>query len=116
VLNILTLLQTLAKGLGERFTSDTAQSYMNPYQQSVVDVEKRKAREDFDQTMQGIGTKAVGAGGAGGSRQAILEGEATSDLGQRLGDIQAIGTKQHLMMQGRHLKLKRVEKDFQVVH
>jgi roadblock/LC7 domain-containing protein len=84
----------LAKGLGERFTSDTAQSYMNPYQQSVVDVEKRKAREDFDQTMQGIGTKAVGAGSFGGSRQAILEGEATSDLGQRLGDIQAIGTKQ----------------------
>jgi len=84
----------LAKGLGERFTADTAQSYMNPYQQSVVDVEKRKAREDFDQTMQGIGTKAVGAGSFGGSRQAILEGEATSDLGQRLGDIQAIGTKQ----------------------
>lgn len=84
----------LAKGLGERFTSDTAQSYMNPYQQSVVDVEKRKAREDFDQTMQGIGTKAVGAGSFGGSRQAILEGEAASDLGQRLGDIQAIGTKQ----------------------
>jgi hypothetical protein len=84
----------LAKGLGERFTADTAQSYMNPYQQSVVDVEKRKAREDFGQTMQDIGTKAVGAGGFGGSRQAILEGEATSDLGQRLGDIQAIGTKQ----------------------
>jgi len=84
----------LAKGLGERFTADTAQSYMNPYQQSVVDVEKRKAREDFSKTMQDIGTKAVGAGGFGGSRQAILEGEATSDLGQRLGDIQAIGTKQ----------------------
>ena len=84
----------LAKGLGERFTADTAQSYMNPYQQSVVDVEKRKAREDFGQTMQDIGTKAVGAGSFGGSRQAILEGEATSDLGQRLGDIQAIGTKQ----------------------
>jgi hypothetical protein len=83
----------LAKGLGERFTADTAQSYMNPYQQSVVDVEKRKAREDFSQTMQDIGTKAVGAGGFGGSRQAILEGEATSDLGQRLGDIQSIGTK-----------------------
>jgi hypothetical protein len=84
----------IAKGLGERFTADTAQSYMNPYQQSVVDVEKRKAREDFSKTMQDIGTKAVGAGGFGGSRQAILEGEATSDLGQRLGDIQAIGTKQ----------------------
>jgi len=83
-----------AKGLGEQFTADTAQSYMNPYQQSVVDVEKRKAREDFEQTMQGIGAKAVGAGGYGGSRQAVVEGEAIGDLGQRLGDIQAIGQKQ----------------------
>jgi len=84
----------LAKGLGEQFTADTAQSYMNPYQQAVVDVEKRKAREDFSQTMQDIGSKAVGAGGFGGSRQAILESEATSDLGQRLSDIQSIGQKQ----------------------
>ena len=52
----------LAKGLGEQFTADTAQSYMNPYQQAVVDVEKRKAREDYSQTMQDIGSKAVGAG------------------------------------------------------
>jgi len=83
-----------AKGLGEEFTAGTAQQYMNPYQQAVVDVEKRKAREDFEQTMQGIGAKAVGAGAFGGSRQAVVEGEAISDLGQRLGDIQAIGQKQ----------------------
>jgi len=83
-----------AKGLGEQFTADTAQQYMSPYQQSVVDVEKRKAREDFEQTMQGIGSKAVGAGAFGGSRQAVIEGEAIGDLGQRLGDIQAIGQKQ----------------------
>ncbi len=83
-----------AKGLGEKFTADTAQQYMSPYQQAVVDVEKRKAREDFEQTMQGIGAKAVGAGGYGGSRQAVIEGEAIGDLGQRLGDIQAIGQKQ----------------------
>ncbi len=83
-----------AKGLGEKFTADTAQQYMSPYQQAVVDVEKRKAREDFEQTMQGIGAKAVGAGGYGGSRQAVIEGEAIGDLGQRLGDIQSIGQQQ----------------------
>jgi hypothetical protein len=83
-----------AKGLGEQFTADTAQQYMSPYQQAVVDVEKRKAREDFEQTMQGIGAKAVGAGGYGGSRQAVIEGEAIGDLGQRLGDIQSIGQQQ----------------------
>ena len=83
-----------AKGLGEQFTANTAQQYMSPYQQSVIDVEKRKAREDFEQTMQGIGAKAVGAGGYGGSRQAVIEGEAIGDLGQRLGDIQSIGQQQ----------------------
>ena len=83
----------LVEGLGDQFTSDTAATYMNPYQQSVVDVEKRKAREDHAQTMQDIGAKAVGAGGYGGSRHAIMEASAMSDLGQRLGDIQAIGTK-----------------------
>jgi hypothetical protein len=84
----------LAKGLGDKFTADTAQSYMNPYQQAVVDVEKRKAREDFAQTMQDLGAKAVAAGGAGGSRRGVAEAGAISDLGQRLSDIQAIGTKQ----------------------
>ena len=83
-----------AKGLGEQFTAGTAQQYMNPYQQSVVDVEKRKAREDFEQTMQGIGQKATGAGSFGGSRQAVVEGQAIQCLGERLGDIQAIGQKQ----------------------
>jgi hypothetical protein len=83
-----------AKGLGEQFTAGTAQQYMNPYQQSVVDVEKRKAREDFEQTMQGIGQKATGAGSFGGSRQAVVEGQAIQGLGERLGDIQAIGQKQ----------------------
>ena len=53
---------TLAKGLSDKFTTDTAQEYMNPYQQAVTDVAKRKAREDVEQTMQDIGTKAVGAG------------------------------------------------------
>jgi len=83
-----------AKGLGQQFTADTAQQYMSPYQQAVVDVEKRKAREDFGQTMQDIGAKAAGVGGYGGSRQAVVEGQAIKGLGERLGDIQAIGQKQ----------------------
>tara|TARA_R100000322_G_scaffold154974_1_gene113973 strand:+ start:835 stop:2469 length:1635 start_codon:yes stop_codon:yes gene_type:complete len=85
---------TLAKGLGDKFTTDTAQEYMNPYQQAVTDVAKRKAREDFEQTMQDIGTKAVGVGGFGGSRQGVVESEAISDLGQRLSDIQTLGSQQ----------------------
>jgi hypothetical protein len=44
--------------------------------------------------MQGIGRKAVGAGSFGGSRQGVVESEAISDLGQRLSDIQTLGSQQ----------------------
>jgi hypothetical protein len=83
----------LTKGLGQRFTSDTAQQYMSPYQQAVVDVEKREAIRQAERGMQDIGASAVGAGGFGGSRQAILEAEAGRNLQQRLGDIQTRGSQ-----------------------
>ena len=81
------------KGLGQRFTADTAQQYMSPYQQAVVDVEKREAIRQAERGMQDIGASAVGAGGFGGSRQAILEAEAGRNLQQRLGDIQTRGSQ-----------------------
>ena len=82
---------------GEQFTADTAQQYMNPYQQAVIDVEKRKAQEDFEnRILPQFEKQAVGAGGMSGlgSRagvQAALLGEAQ---GQRLGDIQSKGLQQ----------------------
>ena len=83
----------LTKGLGQRFTADTAQQYMSPYQQAVVDVEKREAVRQAERGMQDIGASAVGAGGFGGSRQAILEAEAGRNLQQQLGDIQTRGSQ-----------------------
>lgn len=83
----------LTKGLGQRFTADTAQQYMSPYQQAVVDVEKREAVRQAERGMQDIGAAAVGAGGFGGSRQAILEAEAGRNLQQQLGDIQTRGSQ-----------------------
>ena len=79
---------------GEKFTADTAQQYMNPYQQAVIDVEKRKAQEDFEtRILPQFEKQAVRAGGMSGlgSRagvQAALLGEAQAE---RLGDIQAKG-------------------------
>jgi hypothetical protein len=61
---------------------------MSPYQQAVVDVEKREAVRQAQVPMQQIRQQAVGAGGYGGSRQAILEAEAQRNLQGRLGDIQ----------------------------
>ena len=54
----------LTKGLGQRFTAQTAQQYMSPYQQAVVDVEKREAIRQADRGMQDIGAAAVSAGGS----------------------------------------------------
>jgi hypothetical protein len=76
-------------GIGEL---DTAR-YMSPYQQQVIDIEKRQAMQDAAQVAQAIGAKAAGMGAFGGSRQAILEGQAASDLGTRLADIQTRGSQ-----------------------
>ena len=87
----------ITRQLGERFTGDTAQEYMNPYQQAVIDVEKRKAQEDFEtRILPQFEKQAVGAGGMSGlgSRagvQAALLGDAQA---QRLGDIQSRGLQQ----------------------
>jgi hypothetical protein len=88
---------------GEQFTGDVAQQYMNPYQQAVIDIEKRKAQEDFEsRILPQFEKQAVGAGGMSGlgSRagvQAALLGEAQAE---RLGDIQARGLQQ-AFIQGR---------------
>lgn len=83
----------LTMGQTEKFTSGTAQQYMSPYQQAVVDVEKREAIRQAQPQMQEIGAAATRAGGFGGSRQAILEAEAQRNLQQRLGDIQTRGSQ-----------------------
>jgi hypothetical protein len=71
---------------------ETLQSYMSPYQQSVTDIAKREAVRDYEgNTVPGIASKAAQSGAFGGSRQAILESEASRNLNQQLGDIQSKG-------------------------
>ena len=67
--------------------------YVDPYQQQVIDIEKRQARQDALQAAQAIGAKSAGMGSFGGSRQAILEAQQASDLGTRLADIQTRGSQ-----------------------
>ena len=84
----------LARGQKERFTGDIAQEYMSPYQQAVIDIEKREAAKDFESMiMPQFEKQAISAGGMSGygSRagvQASLLGQAQME---RLGDIQAKG-------------------------
>ena len=67
--------------------------YVDPYQQQVIDIEKRQAKQDALQAAQAIGAKSAGMGSFGGSRQAILEAQQASDLGTRLADIQTRGSQ-----------------------
>ena len=70
-----------------------AESYMNPYMQNVVDIQKREATRQSDILRNQQQAQAVGAGAFGGSRQAIVEAERQRNLGQQLGDIQAQGSQ-----------------------
>tara|TARA_R100000406_G_scaffold42949_1_gene28699 strand:- start:1683 stop:4529 length:2847 start_codon:yes stop_codon:yes gene_type:complete len=72
-------------------TGPQVSQFMNPYLQNVVDIQQREARRAGDIERQRLGAQAVGAGGFGGSRQAILEAEQARNLQQQLGDIQARG-------------------------
>ena len=77
----------------EKFTPETAQEYMSPYQRAVTDIEKREAGRQFDVAQQARDAAAVGAGGESfmGSRAAILEAEAQRNQQQLLADIEAKG-------------------------
>jgi hypothetical protein len=69
----------------------SAEAYMSPYMQSVVDVQQREAQRQADIAGTQRGAQAVKSGAFGGSRQAIMEAEAARNLAQQKGDIQAQG-------------------------
>ena len=67
--------------------------YMDPFQQQVTDIAKREAVKEAQLYDQQLSAQAAATGGFGGSRQALLEGQAASDLGGRLADIQSRGSQ-----------------------
>lgn len=76
------------------FTSPgTAETYMSPYYQNVVDIQAREARRQADIAENMEKARAVNSGAYGGSRQAIVQAEADRNLSQQIGDIQAKGAQ-----------------------
>lgn len=75
----------------DKFTGATAQQYMSPFMQNVLDVQKREAIRDAQrqQVVQDLG--AARQGTYGGSRQLLAGLERERNLGTQLGDIQARG-------------------------
>jgi hypothetical protein len=90
-----------------QFDTAAAQQYMSPYMQSVIDIQKREAMRSGDVQRQEIGTQAVGAGGFGGSRQAIAEAEQRRNEAQLLNDIQAKGQQAAFEQAGAQFERQR---------
>ena len=91
-----------------QFDTAAAQQYMSPYMQSVIDIQKREAMRSGDVQRQEIGTQAVGAGGFGGSRQAIAEAEQRRNEAQLLADIQAKGQQSAFEQAGAQFERQKV--------
>ena len=71
----------------------TADAYMSPYMQSVVDIQKREAARQSGIQGTQQQAQAAQAGAFGGSRDAIMRAERERNLTQQMGDIQATGSQ-----------------------
>ena len=82
----------LTRAQTQQATAEQLQPFMNPYQQAVTDIAKRKAQERFEQeTLPGLRKQAIDAGAFGGSRAAMRESQAQDAQARLLADIQAKG-------------------------
>ena len=77
-----------------QFTGEERDRYMSPYMEGVIDVQKRRATEDYLKSMPQQAATAIGAGAFGGSREGVQRAAAQSDYLDRLGDIEATGRQQ----------------------
>jgi hypothetical protein len=72
-------------------------SYMNPYQQTFIDRQKRLAREESEKGANQIAAQAAMSGGLGGYREGIMQSERERNLGEQLQDIQSRGDMENYM-------------------
>ena len=85
----------IRKQVTDRPTAEALEPYMSPYQQAVVDIEKRKAEEQFERDiLPKVRQAQIGAGAFGGTRGTMLEAQALSDQARLQSDIQARGSQQ----------------------
>lgn len=75
----------------EMLNAQNAGAYMNPYMQNVVDIQKAKATEDYQKQNLARNADMVSKGAFGGTRQAVIQGEADKAYSGQLGNIQQQG-------------------------
>jgi hypothetical protein len=69
------------------------QSFMSPYMQNVVDLQKQEATRDYQKGLGALNARAVGSGAFGGTRASLERFEAGRNLGTTLANIQAQGSQ-----------------------
>jgi len=89
------------------FSSEAISERMNPYQQNVIDIQKREAQRRSEMAGDKISDAATKAGGLGGYREAIMQAERERNLGQQMDDIQAKGSQRAYDMAARQLEADR---------
>jgi len=67
------------------------QSFMSPYVQNVVDVNKAEALRDAQKQLVGANLASSRQGTYGGARNALMQSEADRNLQTKMGSIQATG-------------------------
>lgn len=72
-------------------SSGTAQQYMSPYMQNVVDVQMQQAKRQADIAAQTQQAQAARSGAFGGGRDAIMRSQGNAELQRNLANIQATG-------------------------
>lgn len=87
------LQQYRMEGPGSFVGQGTAQQYMSPYMQQVVDIQKQEAMRDAKQAQLAEDLGAARQGTYGGSRQLLASLGRERNLGQQLGQIQAAGSQ-----------------------
>ena len=87
--------EAILRGIPREFTSEIADRFMDPYQQNVTDVIKRKAGEDFrERIMPEFERKAIREGGGPGglgTRAGVAAAMLGENLQTQLSDIQTVG-------------------------
>ena len=85
---------TAGQQYAQQATDPTAQaSYMSPYMQNVVDVQKQEAMRNAQQQLMQANLGAARQGTYGGARQLLAQSEANRNLQQQLAQIQAAGSQ-----------------------
>ena len=85
--------EQLTQDAAARITGEEIQEAMSPYQQAVVDIEKRESQKAFEQNvLPKIRAAQIASGSFGGTRGTLLEAQSLAEQQQQLADIQAKGS------------------------